>query len=189
MRPIEVLLYLAKLTPITFRSNISKAKFAASRRSIPCSPPVWGQRRIPSLSTMRFCSGLFALRAQRSLTLVPCEQDSIVRRVVEDRARRRAKIAMRREGCSRSGGGRRHLAKGRQWARRRSATSTGVGLRGSGGRRPSTSSMKSRRLRLEMSPQGWRTRYRFRFRHLSPLHSVVRDRRRRESPWTRFLAI
>ena len=180
---------MAELTPITFRSNISKGKFAASRRSIPCSLLARGRRRIPSLSTMRFHSGLLALRVRRSLTLVPCEQDSVVCRVVEDRACRRAKIATCREGGSRFGGGRRHLAKGRRWARRRSATSTGVGLQGSEEQQPSTSLMRSRRLRLKMSPQGWRTRYRFRFRHLSPLHPVVRDRRRRESPWTRFLVI
>ena len=122
----QSLALLAELTPITFRSNISKAKFAASRRSIPCSLPARGLRRIPSLSMMRFRNGLLALRAQRSLTLVPCEQDSVVRRMVEDRARRRAKIAMRREGGLRFGGGRQHLAKGRRWVRRHSATSTGV---------------------------------------------------------------
>ena len=71
----------------------------------------------------------------------------------------------------------------------RSTISAGVGLRGSEERQPSTSSMMSHRLRLEMSPQGWRVRYRFRFRHLSSLHPVVRDRRCRESPWTRFLVI
>ena len=152
-------------------------------------PPVQGRRKIPLLLTMRFRSGLLALRVQRSLTLVPCEQDSVVRRVVKDRACRRAKIAMRRGGGLRSGGGRRHLAKGPRWVRRRSATLAGVGLRGSEERGLLTSLMRSRRLRLEMSPRGWRTRYRFRSRHLSPLHPVVRDRRRRESPWTRFLVI
>ena len=152
-------------------------------------PPARGRRRIPSLSMTRFRSGLLALRAQRSLMLVPCEQDSVVRRMVEDRACRQARIAMRRKGGSRFGGSRRHLAKGRRRVGRRSATSTGVGWRGSEGRRPLISSMRSRRLRLEMSPQGWRVRCRFRFRHLSPLHPVVRDRRRRESPWTQFLVI
>ena len=122
---------LAELTPITFRSSILKAKFAASRRLIPCLLPARDLRRILSLSMMRFHGGLLALRVQRSLTLVPCEQDSVVRRMVEDRARRRAKIATRRKGGSRFRGGRRHLAKGRRWVRLRSATSTGVGLRGS----------------------------------------------------------
>ena len=169
--------------------NILKARFVASRRSILYSLPAQGQKRIPLLWTMRFCSGPLALCVRRSLTLVPCKQDSVVHHVVEDWARRQAKIAMRREGGSRFGGGRQHLAKGCQWVRHRTATSTGVGLQGSEERGLSTISMRSRRLPLEMSPQGWRVRYRFRFRHLSPLHPVVRDHLRRESPWTQFLVI
>ena len=152
-------------------------RFAASRRSIPCSLPAWGRKRIPLLLMMRFRSGFLALCVRRSLMLVPCEQDSVIRHVVEDRARCQVKIATCHEGGSRFGGGRQHLMKGHRWARRRSVTSTGVGLRGSEECRPLTSSMMSRRLRLEMSPQGWRVWYQFRFRHLSPLHPVVRDRR------------
>ena len=46
--------------------------------------------------------------------LVPCKQDSVVHCVVEDWARRRAKIATHCEGGLRFGGGRQHLAKGRR---------------------------------------------------------------------------
>ena len=154
-----------------------KAKFAALRRSILCSLLAQGRRRIPSLSMTRFRSSLLALCAQRSLTLVPCEQDHVVHCMVKDQAHCQVKIATHHEGGLRFRGGRQHLAKGRRWVRCRSVTSTGVGLRGSKERRPLTSSMRNRRLHLKMSPQGWRVRYRFRFHHLSPLHPVVRDRR------------
>ena len=121
--------------------------------------------------------------------LVSCEQDSVVRRVVEDRAHCQVKIAMNHGGGSRFGGGRQRLTKGHQWVRRHSMTSTGVGLQGSEEQGPSTSSMSNCRLHLEMSPQGWRVQYQFRFRHLLPLHPVVRDRRHQESPWTQYLVI
>ena len=130
-RPIKVLLCWLKLTLMTFRLNISKARFTTSRRLIPCLLPARGRRKFPLLLMMRFHNGLLALCVRRSLTLVPCEQDSIVCRVVKDRARRRVKIVTHRKGGSRFGGGRRHLAKSHQWVRHPTTNSTGVGLQGS----------------------------------------------------------
>ena len=70
------------------------------------------------LLMMRFLRGLPAPCVQRSLTLVLCEQDSVVCHVVEDQAHCQEKIAMCQRGGSRSGGGRQHLAKGHQrWVR------------------------------------------------------------------------
>ena len=102
---ISVSALVARLTK-NRRLNNLRMRFATSRRLIPCLLLVWGRKRILSLSTMRFHSGLLALHVQRSLMLVPCEQDSIVCHMVKDWACHRAKTVMCCGGGLRSRGGR-----------------------------------------------------------------------------------